>query len=203
MLLWSLLISNTSAFLNNPVKPRDLRFQGFIFWGWYALQYDGRNITTAAPFHWADYAHLFTVLIHWREEHSVPVPCLGGMAVTLKESLFFRVPEPKKEKVCVFLLWATVPWLCRCHHVLGKYFDVILAFWRLIRFELLLMWKPEFCSVPMQSWARNEGLFQIKSFILQQWGKIIGLCLVHLQGIGNVTKYLHIHLHSVQYGNNI
>lgn len=33
--------------------------------------------------------------------------------------------------------------------------------------------------------------------------KITGLCLVCVQRIGNVTKYLCCHLHSVQYPKNI
>lgn len=65
------------------------------------------------------------------------------------------------------------------------------------------MWKPEFCRVPTQNWAQKKGLIQMKNLSLKQWREITGLCLVCIQGIGNVTKHICIHLCSVQYPKNI
>lgn len=64
------------------------------------------------------------------EPHRFSVPQWRGC--DSQRTFVLQGSRAKKEKVRVFLLWAAVPWLCTCHHVLGKYFDVILAFWRLI-----------------------------------------------------------------------
>lgn len=144
--------------------------------------------------------------MHWREEHRF----LNHISFLCQwHGSDFQRPfalwgsKAVKEKVCALLLWAAVPRLCTCHHVLGKYFDVILAFWRSAPPELLFIWKPKFCRVLMQSWAWKKGLIQMKLLSWKQWGKISGLCLVCIQRIGNVTKYLCCHLHSVQYPKNI
>lgn len=45
---------------------------------------------------------------------------------------------------------------------------------------------------------KKKGLIQTKLLSEKQWGKIAGLCLPYIHRIGNVTKYLCCHLHSVQ-----
>lgn len=97
---------------------------------------------------------VFCFVFHWWKNCNSYRLCLSVCRVCTKgrgqipESHPFSVPQwhccyyqrifvlwslrPITKKVCFFLPLALLLLLCMCHHVLGKYFDVILAFCRLI-----------------------------------------------------------------------
>lgn len=103
-----------------------------------------------------------------------------------------------KEKVCIFLRQAAVPRLCTCHHVLGKCFDVILAFWRLILLRAPLDVEASILQSAHAGLGPKERIDPNKITLIKTRGENYR-SVVWIQGIGNATKYLHIHLHSVQY----
>lgn len=88
-----------------------------------------------------------------------------------------------KEKVCFFLLLAALPSLCTCHHVLGKHFDVVLAFWRLIPLRASLDVEARIEQSAHAVLSLNERI-NPSEITLIKTGKITGLCLTYFQGIG-------------------
>lgn len=151
-----------------------------------------------------DYAHLF-VMYALKERGQIPEPhpfsvpqwhCCYSQRIFVLWGL-----RPITKKVCFFLPLAL---LCMCHHVLGKCFDVILAFCRLVLLRAPLDVEARIQQSACAMLSLNERIHSNEITLIKAVGEnyrsVFGMLL------GNrlyVTKYLHIHLHTVHCSKNI
>lgn len=141
----------------------------------------GGNTATAA-----DYAHFFFSMYTWKGRGQI-LNCILSVSqwhcCDSQRMFVLQGLRPMKEKVCFFLLLAALPSLCMCHHVLGKYFDVVLAFWRLIPLRASLDVEARIEQSAHAVLSLNERI-NPSEITLIKTGEIMGLCLTYFHGIG-------------------